>query len=81
MIIITVPIRTPDDKLKLFREHLEHLVRYHPDYAGLKFLVEKAHLSLVKIETICELNRSHDEERNLLSHIQENIREYLSYVP
>jgi hypothetical protein len=81
MIIITVPIITPDDKLKQFRDHLEHLVNYHLDYIGLKFLVEKAHLSLVKIEITGELNRSHDEESNLLSHIQENIREYLSYVP
>ena len=80
MIIITVPILTPDDKLKQFREHLEHLVRYHPDYAGLNFLVEKAHLSLVKIETIGRLNRSSDKKRSLLSHIQENIRECLSYV-
>jgi hypothetical protein len=75
MIIITVPILTPDDKLKQFKEHLEHLVRYHPNYAGQKFLVEKSHLSLVKIE---RLNRSNDEERSLISHIQENIREYLS---
>jgi hypothetical protein len=75
MITITVPINIPDDKLRDFKEHLEHLVQYHPEYTWLKFLVEKSHISLVKITTVRRL------ERSLLSHIQETIREYLSYVP
>jgi hypothetical protein len=78
MITITVPISTPDDKLRVFKEHLEHLVRYHSQYTGLKFLVEKSHISLVKIDG--RLNSSY-EERSLLSHIQETVREYLYYVP
>ena len=69
MITITVPISTQDEKLARFKEQLDHLVKYHPDYAGQKFLVERTHISLVRIEG--------EIERTLLSHIQETIREYL----
>lgn len=69
MITITVPISTQDEKLTRFNDKLNHLVKYHPDYAGQKFLVESTYISLVKIEG--------EIERILLSHIQETIREYL----
>jgi hypothetical protein len=60
MITITVPISTPDDKLRVFKEYLEHLVRYHPEYTGRKFLVEKSHISLVKVNG--RLNSSDEEQ-------------------
>jgi hypothetical protein len=69
MIIITVPISKQDEQVTRFKEQLDHLVKYHPDYAGQKFWVERTHISLVRIEG--------DIERTLLSHIQETIREYL----
>lgn len=69
MIVITIPMNTQDESLARLRARLDHLVKYHPDYAGHKFLVEKAHISLVKI--------AGEIERSLLSHIQETIRECL----
>jgi hypothetical protein len=72
MIIITVPIHISDERLARFREQLVHLIKYHPDYIGKKFLLERIHISLVRING--------NIERTLLSHIQEIIREYLGVL-
>ena len=69
MIVVTIPINSTNECLDRLMAQLNHLVKYHPSYAGQEFSVQKIHLSLVKIDGCAE--------RNLLSHIQEIIREHL----
>jgi len=69
MIVITLPVITAAENIDRFMIQLNHFEKYHPDYAGKEFRVEKDNLSLVKIEG--------DIDRSLFSHLQEAIKEHM----
>jgi len=77
MITITVPINTPDNRVKSLIAQLDHLVKYHPEYQGQRFSVHKAHVSLISIvgEVESTVIAEGKIDPSLLSHIEATIKD------
>lgn len=69
MITINIPSIVNDESIQRFKDRLNHLVKYHPDYENRKFEIQKTHISLVNIHG--------NFPRELLAHIQELLREFI----